>query len=176
MVLPDRIELSTSPLPMECSTTELRQHARELLESALRPLQACRFLPQGPRWRKRVGRVITLQKPPRSAPASIRSRLLLPGSPSFGQGDACPSASPCSTRQCISVVQSFILHLRAFERGRHEGRSGQTGTAGRRRREGFTTGPAEAGAARKSQAAEVAGARTQRGGGPVFRYRGCLPR
>src|SRR3984885_14144180 len=27
LVLPDRIELSTSPLPMECSTTELRQHA-----------------------------------------------------------------------------------------------------------------------------------------------------
>jgi hypothetical protein len=25
MVLPKRIELSTSPLPMECSTTELRQ-------------------------------------------------------------------------------------------------------------------------------------------------------
>ena len=25
MVLPDRIELSTSPLPMECSTTELPQ-------------------------------------------------------------------------------------------------------------------------------------------------------
>ena len=25
VVLPDRIELSTSPLPMECSTTELRQ-------------------------------------------------------------------------------------------------------------------------------------------------------
>ena len=25
LVLPDRIELSTSPLPMECSTTELRQ-------------------------------------------------------------------------------------------------------------------------------------------------------
>src|SRR5215208_7112160 len=34
MVLPDRIELSTSPLPMECSTTELRQHARYLGESA----------------------------------------------------------------------------------------------------------------------------------------------
>jgi hypothetical protein len=29
MVLPDRIELSTSPLPRECSTTELRQQARE---------------------------------------------------------------------------------------------------------------------------------------------------
>ena len=26
MVLPDRIELSASPLPRECSTTELRQH------------------------------------------------------------------------------------------------------------------------------------------------------
>ena len=25
-MLPDRIELSTSPLPRECSTTELRQH------------------------------------------------------------------------------------------------------------------------------------------------------
>ena len=28
MVLPDRIELSTSPLPRECSTTELRQRRR----------------------------------------------------------------------------------------------------------------------------------------------------
>src|ERR1700683_176546 len=27
MVLPEGIEPSTSPLPMECSTTELRQHA-----------------------------------------------------------------------------------------------------------------------------------------------------
>ena len=27
VVLPDRIELSTSPLPRECSTTELRQPA-----------------------------------------------------------------------------------------------------------------------------------------------------
>jgi hypothetical protein len=34
MVLPDRIELSTSPLPMECSTTELRQHVPGLRESA----------------------------------------------------------------------------------------------------------------------------------------------
>ena len=38
MVLPERIELSTSPLPMECSTTELRQHAR-IRESAKRPQQ-----------------------------------------------------------------------------------------------------------------------------------------
>ena len=41
VVLPDRIELSTSPLPMECSTTELRQHARYMKESALKaPYQA----------------------------------------------------------------------------------------------------------------------------------------
>jgi hypothetical protein len=30
LVLPDRIELSTSPLPMECSTTELRQHCPDM--------------------------------------------------------------------------------------------------------------------------------------------------
>jgi hypothetical protein len=28
LVLPERIELSTSPLPRECSTTELRQQTR----------------------------------------------------------------------------------------------------------------------------------------------------
>ena len=39
MVLPDRIELSTSPLPMECSTTELRQHARN---SRIGPKGPCR--------------------------------------------------------------------------------------------------------------------------------------
>jgi hypothetical protein len=52
MVLPDRIELSTSPLPMECSTTELRQHARYSKESAQKGAAGGRFLPQGPLWRK----------------------------------------------------------------------------------------------------------------------------
>lgn len=33
MVLPDRIELSTSPLPRECSTTELRQRRQCPMES-----------------------------------------------------------------------------------------------------------------------------------------------
>ena len=54
MVLPDRIELSTSPLPMECSTTELRQHARYSRESAQKGATGGRFLPQGPRWRKQL--------------------------------------------------------------------------------------------------------------------------
>ena len=40
MVLPDRIELSTSPLPMECSTTELRQRAPAKRESAKTALQS----------------------------------------------------------------------------------------------------------------------------------------
>jgi hypothetical protein len=54
MVLPDRIELSTSPLPMECSTTELRQHARYSGNRPKRPPLGGRFLPQGPLWRKRA--------------------------------------------------------------------------------------------------------------------------
>ena len=52
MVLPDRIELSTSPLPMECSTTELRQRARSR-GIGPKALLAGRFLPQGPLWCKR---------------------------------------------------------------------------------------------------------------------------
>jgi hypothetical protein len=40
MVLPDRIELSTSPLPMECSTTELRQHAPDPKNRPKRPYKA----------------------------------------------------------------------------------------------------------------------------------------
>jgi hypothetical protein len=52
MVLPDRIELSTSPLPMECSTTELRQ--RTPLRIGQKGLcKARRSLPQGPLPRKR---------------------------------------------------------------------------------------------------------------------------
>jgi hypothetical protein len=52
MVLPDRIELSTSPLPMECSTTELRQHAGNGNQPE-KAVQAGRSLPQGVRPRKR---------------------------------------------------------------------------------------------------------------------------
>ena len=62
MVLPDRIELSTSPLPMECSTTELRQHARYSRESAQKAPTGGRFLPQGPLWRKRAATEGTAQK------------------------------------------------------------------------------------------------------------------
>src|ERR1700691_2580401 len=43
LVLPDRIELSTSPLPMECSTTELRQRAPDT-RIGQRPLQGAPIL------------------------------------------------------------------------------------------------------------------------------------
>jgi hypothetical protein len=65
LVLPDRIELSTSPLPMECSTTELRQHARYPGNRPKRPptrrpvlatraplAQACGQVGNGLKWSK----------------------------------------------------------------------------------------------------------------------------
>jgi hypothetical protein len=51
LVLPDRIELSTSPLPRECSTTELRQHRAK--DSSQDGSIIGRSLPQGPLRRKR---------------------------------------------------------------------------------------------------------------------------
>ena len=51
-MLPDRIELSTSPLPMECSTTELRQHVLVKNRAPEGPCQAGRYLPQAPLPRK----------------------------------------------------------------------------------------------------------------------------
>ena len=53
MVLPDRIVLSTSPLPMECSTTELRQHAPDT-----------RIGPKGP---QQSGPILATSPPPAQA-------------------------------------------------------------------------------------------------------------
>jgi hypothetical protein len=55
MVLPDRIELSTSPLPRECSTTELRQQGARPENRRKKCATSGRFLPQGPLRRKRLG-------------------------------------------------------------------------------------------------------------------------
>jgi hypothetical protein len=91
LVLPDRIELSTSPLPMECSTTELRQRARYLrgIGPNGRPLGG-RFLPQGPLWRKRAGRPERAQI--RQKPALVASKLLQSGQP-WGRSGSQPSAA-----------------------------------------------------------------------------------
>ena len=59
MVLPDRIELSTSPLPMECSTTELRQHALDKNRPPRGAYQAGRYLPQASPLCKLAGPVKT---------------------------------------------------------------------------------------------------------------------
>ena len=40
MVLPERIELSASPLPRECSTTELRQHGARKAGACYEPGRA----------------------------------------------------------------------------------------------------------------------------------------
>ena len=55
MVLPERIELSTSPLPMGCSTTELRQQSRKIRPKDVWGGRARRKLPQGVRRRKNAG-------------------------------------------------------------------------------------------------------------------------
>ena len=57
MVLQERIELSTSPLPRECSTTELRQQARGFMAQQTRigrtsAPRGGRCVPQGHSWRK----------------------------------------------------------------------------------------------------------------------------
>ena len=68
LVLPDRIELSTSPLPMECSTTELRQRALKTRIGPKGPSRAGRSLPQGPRPRKRAGPAGSLSKAAQNRP------------------------------------------------------------------------------------------------------------
>src|SRR5258705_12836335 len=83
LVLPDRIELSTSPLPMECSTTELRQHARYSKESApkgpcRRPVlatrtplaQACGGAGKGPK-KAKIGAAGRLRAEPGPFPCSV---------------------------------------------------------------------------------------------------------
>ena len=54
MVLPGRIELTTSPLPRGCSTTELRQRlARGVLGGKSRLLKRAASMPQEAEWRNR---------------------------------------------------------------------------------------------------------------------------
>ena len=78
---------------------------------------------------------------------------------------------PWAVHRCHRLV---ILRYHGYW-VRHEGRSRQGREKVRRGHEGFTTRPAEAGVARKSQAAEVAGPRAQRCR-CIFRKRRCLPR
>src|SRR3979409_398422 len=66
MVLPDRIELSTSPLPMECSTTELRQHATDAGIGPKAPCKVRRSFPQA-HWPRKRGA-------PAGSPKAVQNR------------------------------------------------------------------------------------------------------
>jgi hypothetical protein len=77
MVLPDRIELSTSPLPMECSTTELRQHAGDTRIGPKGPHNAadpCHKAPSCASVRAAAGD-LKMRQNRRWAPANAFSRL-----------------------------------------------------------------------------------------------------
>jgi len=163
-----------------------------------RPLGG-RFLPQGPLWRKRAGRRERAQNrqksgaccwqtpsnaanPPdrsgsRSSVASLRRRRIM-----ASRWLAAAVRVIAARGGEIHYVRTVTLRVAwCTARSRHirrtddEGRSRQATGKDRRGREGFTTRPAKAGAARKSQAAEVAGPRAQRSRG-IFRKRRCLPR
>src|SRR5882724_5363439 len=72
MVLPGRIELTTSPLPRGCSTTELRQHLRRTDAGGTRPPKLARSLPYGRRRRNLVG---MSEQPKQRKKAAAQQRL-----------------------------------------------------------------------------------------------------
>jgi hypothetical protein len=207
LVLPDRIELSTSPLPMECSTTELRQHARYLrgIGPNGRPLGG-RFLPQGPLWRKRAGgperdqnrqksalvadKLLQSGQLPRKLPRKLAGPIRFPTIRGRRPQRRIMTLHGLAAAVRVIAARGGETHygltvaLRAawcpfgprhIRRTDDEGRSRQACGKAWRGCEGFTTGPAEAGVARKSQAAEVASPRPQRCR-YIFRKRRCLPR
>ena len=74
MVLPVRIELTASPLPRECSTTELRQQGPRVGRNGCKPPRprgeprSAATLPQGPRWSKPLRAVRPLRRRHRDLP------------------------------------------------------------------------------------------------------------
>jgi len=144
-------------------------------------------LPQGPLWRKHAATEGTAQKR-----AKIRAGRRVRADPVPGLPGRRPKRRD-ERESCLEFDHFGLIALQGIDgfwpgfakrrrlrrRARRNticSRDANTRQAHDEGCEGFTGCAAEAGAARKSQAAEVAGARTQRGGGPVFRYRGCLPR
>ncbi len=88
-MLPDRIELSTSPLPMECSTTELRQHARirESAETApRRRADPCHKAPAGASARAAGGASGTAEIGPDGGIRSVFGRIDADPVPDFVDG------------------------------------------------------------------------------------------
>jgi hypothetical protein len=139
LVLPDRIELSTSPLPRECSTTELRQHARRPNRQESAETTTC-------------GRPVLATSPPLAqAGRSPNPRDRPPGSPGV------PAiAWPARAGNMLAMWRG-----RCDLRLEDGGRDGQRTAAGRGACKGRAAGAAETCAARKSQAAESPVARAR---------------
>ena len=122
MVLPDRIELSTSPLPMECSTTELRQHARDRerigpkgpstggpVLATRPPLAQARGNPEkAPKWGGSAG-----------ASAACGFRWASSGRIRFRVSDAC--AVSALARRIVPRIRSFLRLCHVFRQHRSLG-------------------------------------------------------
>ena len=185
MVLPDRIELSTSPLPMECSTTELRQHARYVRIGPKGPYRRPVLATRTPLVQARGGAA----KGPKRVKIGSSRRLLADPVPGLAEhrrkGRESLRFMPQIRSFCrCDRIRPPLVALRPEKRRLHRcavrtticSPDANTQQAHDEGCEGFATGAVEAGAARKSQAAKVAGARAQRRGGGIFRT-GCrVPR
>ena len=162
-------------------------------ESALKAPTGGRFLPQGPLWRKHAAGPGMAQKGQKGAGASrdggdpVPCRLYRPRPGRFA-----PESSPhigllpgwrwyrgLSKPTMVSIGRAarsgvLMAPVHGAMTGLHDRRSSQPRSKGGRRYQGSPTGSPQGGVARKSQAAEVAGAGPRRF--RIFRTRRCLPR
>ena len=110
-MLPDRIELSTSPLPMECSTTELRQHV--LVKNRA---------PEGPTKRADI-----CHKPPCCAsllaPSERENRADIEAKSTVlaRNGRLSIDSAPCSPTHLVSCLKARAGAISNFARSGHAG-------------------------------------------------------
>src|SRR5882724_5509993 len=183
-------------LPMECSTTELRQHARYLRgigpkwPPTRRPVLATRAQARGqagkgPKSSKSCAccRQASSKAGQTAGPARFpiilglhsNRRIMTSHGLAAARGIAASGVETHYARVTAQRTTRCRAQSRHIRRTDDEGRSRQACGTERRGCEGFTTRSAEACVARKSQATEVAGARARRGE-RIFRNRRCLPR
>src|SRR6516164_9326563 len=129
MVLPDRIELSTSPLPRECSTTELRQHGVKKRIGPGKPPQAA---------------VLATSPPLAQALAQAGPSEVRPGFPPFPRPRFDRAEAGGEGRIARYLAENCLADF------------SDDGSKAQGRRQEFAAGSAEGGAARKSQAQKVA--------------------
>ena len=133
MVLPDRIELSTSPLPMECSTTELRQHAREARIGPKGPDRRAVLATRTPLAQAR-GRVIQAAKTAKISSAPPRIRFAPCVLSAFPVGSAEAGECPPAYRLLDRAVQ-VLSSIRLSSTSRHSNGSGMKDDQDKRERQ-----------------------------------------